>query len=205
MRINHEARRGTEELERRFYQDRYPNGYQHVVWADHVERVNRSVDYVGLVLRDRAVRTIADLSAGDGAIPLGIARTLDVPPENVILGDINPHPGRGFSVTGALPGTLGELSTTDPVDLYVCSETLEHLDDPDFLLEQLRARSRYLFVSTPADEPLGHGNHEHYWSWGTADLMDMLHAAGWSPIDYMVFTPIFRPESGYDFQMWVCE
>lgn len=205
QRINTRLHRPDGHAERDFYVGRYPDGYHHGQWDDHVQRVAFSVDYATRVLQGRTVETIADLSCGDGAIPLGIAARLPSV-RQTILGDINPNGHPLLAIHGALPGTIGELdSWNPPVDLFVLSETIEHVMDPDFVLEQLRPRARHLFLSTPVDEPVTHGNPEHYWSWGINDMADMLHTAGWSPLDYFTFTPTPRPDAGYDFQMWVCE
>lgn len=204
-RINDHLRRADTSAERTFYAERYPSGYHHGAWDDHVQRVAFSIDYIAGVLKNQTIRTVADLSCGDGAIPFGVAARFPTVGQT-ILGDINPSSHSLLAIHGALPGTIGELDRWPvPVDLFILSETIEHVTDPDFVLEQLRPRARYLFLSTPVNEPVNHGNPEHYWSWDTADMDSMLRMAGWSPIDYIVFTPDPRPDAGYDFQMWVCE
>lgn len=176
----------------------YPSGYHHASWPDHVERVAASVDFVrewagqgGII-----IESVADLSCGDGTIPRELALFMEIP--RVILGDINP--GSGTHVTGPLPDTLEAIAP--PVDLYVCSETIEHMDDPDFLLRQLRLKSRYLFLSTPLSEPLHYGNTEHYWSWSADDMAEMMIEADWSPVDHVVFEP--SSDRTYTFQLWMC-
>ena len=176
----------------------YTSGYQHTVWPDHVERVRASVDFVSTWVTEGGliIDSIADLSCGDGTIP----RELYVATEasRLVLGDINPQ--SGITVVGALPSTLEEL--TPPVSLYICSETIEHMADPDFLLERLRAKSDYLFLSTPVAEPSHYGNAEHYWSWDVDDMGQMLTDADWSPVDHMVFVP--ASDRTYSFQFWMC-
>lgn len=176
----------------------YPSGYQHTVWPDHVERVAASVEFVRTWVTEGGliIDSVADLSCGDGRIPRELYTLLEV--DRMVLGDINPQ--EGLTVIGDLPGTLEELSP--PVDLYVCSETIEHMDDPDFLLQQLRLKSKYLFLSTPVSEPLHYGNTEHYWSWSVEDMGQMLTDADWSPVDHTVFEP--ASNQTYTFQFWMC-
>lgn len=201
-----EARPDTA-AEREFYAGRYPDGYRHRVWPDHVERVGASV---GMLRRWQAgFRTAADLSCGDGAILRALAPGLD----EVWLGDLNPAPpGRFWSQEGCavrrlpaepLPDSLARLPR--PVDLYVCSETLEHLADPDWLLARLTAYTRYLFVSTPIAEPAGSGNTEHYWSWDVGDVERMLTDTGWTTLEHQVFEPAStRDDPGaYRYQLWL--
>lgn len=199
-----------------YYARVYPQGYRHNVWPDHVERVAASVELIRRYAGQ--IRTAADLSCGDGAILRGLAGRL---PQlhHVYLGDLNGLSGqvtnltawrqlrRAIGVTafpsGILPSALEQL--TEPVDLYVLSETLEHMPDPDDLLRQIRLHSRYLFLSTPIDEPEGSGNLEHYWGWGPDDIHDMLQAAGWHPLERQLLVPrstLHLPDA-YTYQLWM--
>jgi hypothetical protein len=186
-----------------FYTARYPDGYRHDIWADHVERVDASVEML-LGYRSR-FRTAADLSCGDGAILRGLPDL-----EQVWLGDLNPSApaewpeGTAWTLEpGALPDSLGNLP--EPVDLFVLSETLEHVDDPDVLLRAIRKHARYLFLSTPVEERADSGNTEHYWSWGVSDVHDMLTDAGWSPLEQRVLEPASTRHvpDAYRYQLWV--
>lgn len=200
------------EDEAAYYAQVYPEGYKHDRWPDHVERVAASVE---MISRYRTqIKTVADLSCGDGAIVRGVAAGL----ESAYLGDLNGVPVavgeavvsagakavRGLR-TEALPGSLSSLESAAPVDLFVLSETLEHMDDPDDLLRQLTLYSRYLFVSTPEDEIDTSGNLEHYWSWGAADVHRMLQDAGWSPIELKRLVPrsTLALEHAYHYQLWM--
>lgn len=178
-----------------FYLHRYPNGYDHRVWLDHRERIPATVDFTVAALATELgqppVRTIADLSCGDGALALSLAVRLDCP-DRPFLGDVNGASGMGdLDVIGPLPDTLG-LLTDDPVDLYVCSETLEHLDDPETFLHTLRSRTRYLLVTTPEGET-GSSNPEHYWGWDSEFMHFLLVDYGFTwPVAHQVFTPQYR-------------
>lgn len=192
-----------------YYARVYPQGYRHTSWPDHVERIKASAD---LIARYRnQIRTAADLSCGDGALLNMISLYLDV----AWFGDLNGVPVSAQVSCSAprvealapgrmLPGSLAQLPERG-VDLFILSETLEHVPDPDDLLRQIRDRSRYLFLSTPVDEPVGSGNLEHYWGWGPDDIHDMLMEAGWHPLERQ----ILEPEStrhlpdAYSYQLWM--
>lgn len=209
----------TEAEEREFYRSRYPSGYKHDVWPDHVERVAASVESIRRY--SRGIRTAADLSCGDAAILRGLAASPDVGLTDIYLGDLNgvqndaalPGPWRqhqravGVSVIpGGLPDSLWGLPEREPpVDLIVLSETLEHVPDPDGLLRSAAHFSRYLFLSTPLDEPVGSGNLEHYWGWGQGDVHEMLWESGWSPLEVHLFTPESTRHyaDAYTFQLWM--
>lgn len=131
----------------------------------------------------------ADLSCGDGLI------LSNVPAERKVFGDLAP----GYPVTGPLEQTLADL---EPVDLYVCTETLEHLDDPAAVLATVRAKTRLLVLSTPVDAWYDH-NPEHYWAWSREGVEQLLTAAGFAPTVYVALD--FRPAgSDYCFGIWRC-
>lgn len=202
----------SEDEERAFYAQRYPRGYQHNVWPDHVERVTASVELIRRYGNN--IRTAADLSCGDAAIMKALAPGLD----EAYLGDLNgvrvqdqmavTEAGGRFirAVQGRLPDSLWRLPEREvPVDLLVLSETLEHVTDPDGLLRSASHFSRYLFLSTPLDEPLGSGNEEHYWSWGQGDIHEMLWEADWSPLEVHLLTPESTRHlpDAYTYQLWM--
>jgi hypothetical protein len=121
----------------------------------------------------------ADLSCGDGAILNAL------PVDRRILGDLAP----GYEFTGPIEQTVEQLP---PVDLLVCCETLEHLDDPAAVLRQIRAKTRYLLLSTPVDAWTD-DNVEHYWAWSEADVAALLVDAGFEPLRFRtVDGPTYR-------------
>lgn len=208
MRVRLRECRSPEE-ERAYYARVYPQGYRHTVWPDHVERVAASVEMINRY--KSRISTAADLSCGDAAILRGCAGFL----EDVWLGDLNGVRSEdwvgGAAVLntvppGSLPDSLWSLPEAPlPVDLFVLSETLEHMPDPDGLLSQLTMFSRYLFLSTPVAESPDSGNLEHYWSWDTTDVHDMLQSAGWRPLEKRELVPLStrHMENAYTYQMWM--
>ena len=191
-----------------FYRERYPDGYDHRTWTDHVERVRATVDFAEAALEPEGYRLqapvvdVADLSCGDGVLATTLARRLHCPAPP-FLGDVNGSSAGGdLDVIGALPGTLHWLP--QGLCLYVCSETLEHLDDPDGFLTALRLKTRYLLLTTPEGET-GDGNPEHYWGWDSEAVGAMLAAAGFTAVlAHRVFTPVYTTPDVIPTQMWMC-
>lgn len=192
--------RESTQAEAAFYQRRYPNGYQHIVWPDHVERIAESVRFLAPWVTGRGMVSAADLSCGDGAL----IRRLPWPIEVRTMGDL--VPAAHLDVHGPLPDTL-DLLEGAPVDLYLCSETLEHLPDPDGLLARVAELAHHVFISTPVAESPHTGNEEHYWSWDTGDVRDMLLATGWQPLAHEVFRPdsTRHMDDAYRYQLWLAE
>jgi 2-polyprenyl-3-methyl-5-hydroxy-6-metoxy-1,4-benzoquinol methylase len=178
----------------------YAQPHDHHRWVDHELRVAVTVD-VGLQLPAQAGRgpytSVADLSCGNGTIPARIAAEQHGHAE-VYLGDYAVR----YHYHGPLEKTLNEISD---VDLYVCSETIEHLRDPNAVLRRIRAKAQVLLLSTPIGETapaLGPGgNPEHVWGWGVDDVGVMLRNAGWDPV---IVNQLQLIKSVYDFQIWAC-
>lgn len=197
--------------ERQHYGRTYPDGYRHDRWPDHVERIGATVDM--LAETPVTFESAADLSCGDAAILRSLAgRRQEL--REVWLGDllgVRPDGGawpEGTAVHALPPAplldSLYDLPVDDGVDLFVLSETLEHMPDPEHVLNEISQWSSYLFLSTPVSEPVGSGNMEHYWGWSAPDISDMLRGHGWIPLEMR----LLRPEStrhyadAYTFQLW---
>lgn len=169
----------------------YAQPHSHSRWRDHKVRVGVTQQLaLGLTLGDDSITTVGDLSCGDAAVVRS-------------LGDVTTHLGDfapGYHYTGPLEQTLDQMPK---VDLYVCSETLEHLDDPDLVLGKLREKTRWLLLTTPIDA-WNETNVEHYWAWSRSDVESMFDTAGFNP---RIFNSLDMRGgwSPYNFGMWVCD
>lgn len=180
----------------------YAQPHDHRIYGrGHGERVH------AMILQGRALvadgvelQTIADLSCGNGAVALDVANavrlTTGVEPL-VILGDYAP----GYALTGPLEKTVDQLPPQ--VDLYVCGETLEHLDDPPAVLHRLAGVARWLLLSTPT-ENWGDTNAQHYWAWSDADVTAMLEDAGFAVREFAVVDSRTYGEP-YRYGIWTAE
>jgi hypothetical protein len=143
----------------------YPVPHSTGSMVDHAFRVADTV-----AAAPQGVAVAADLSCGDGAILRSISAGAK------FFGDLAP----GYPLCGPIAETIHEIP---PVDLFVCCETLEHLDDPHVTLAVIRRRARQLLLSTPVDA-WGDDNPEHFWAWDRAGVEEMLAAAGWKADSY---------------------
>lgn len=164
----------------------YFRPHQHTQFADHILRVNKSIE---LLKAFNKYDRIGDLSAGDATIINSLKA------DKKYIGDFAP----GYEFTGSIDETIVNMPD---VDLFICSETLEHLDDPDTTLRAIRAKTKYLFISTPKGED-NNNNLEHYWSWDDVDVKEMLMKAGFNPVIYFLLE--LKKDYHYDYQMWICE
>jgi hypothetical protein len=167
--------------------DIYATPHDHSRWGDHKVRVAITAQLAHLLAG--RVGSAADLSCGDATI----LKALNVGTR--YLGDFAP----GYPITGPIDDTVNQIPT---VDLFVCCETLEHLDDPDATLKKIRAKTRALVLSTPVDA-FQDTNPEHYWGWSREGVEAMLTASGFQ---VEVYTAIdFRPAGAeYQFGVWYC-
>lgn len=156
----------------------------------------------GDVFTDTRPPIIADLSCGDATIARGLGMVHSSMPggtSNLILGDFAP----GYPFTGPIERTIHEVLM--PVDLFILSETLEHLEDPEIVLREIRTRSRMLLLSTPVDADVAMEratNPEHLWAWSVEDIDEMLVAAGWTVAQHRVLE---HPAGGiYSYGLWGC-
>lgn len=159
-----------------------PHDYRR--WPDHHLRVNVTIQvakYLGVAAR------VADLSCGAGIIATSLGA------HEVILGDFAP----GYGIHGPLEETIDQIPK---VDLFLCCETLEHLDDPDAALLKIREKAHALVLSTPEGETTDE-NPEHYWGWDSNGVKKMLREAGFTPA---VHTVVGVPERKVAFQIWGC-
>lgn len=205
MRTRLREGRGGAAGELEFYAHRYPHGYTHQRWPDHVERVAASVDFIVRhippELLDDAI--VADLTCGDAAIASGVRTKTGC---RLVLSDLvdggQADPVSPLDCTGPIEETAAHLLADGEADLVICSETIEHLEDPEFVLRLLRPKTRRLFVSTPLGETTD-DNVEHYWGWDADGVHDLLLDTGWNPVAFEKFTPQFEG-SPYVFQFWMC-
>jgi hypothetical protein len=136
---------------------------------------------------------VADLSCGDGTI---VNRLVKHYGAQATLGDIAP----GRPITGPIEETIELLDRV--YDLFICSETIEHLNDPDTVLKQIRLKTHWLVLSTPVGNT-DPDNPEHLWAWDREDVDVMLRRAGFGTL---VYTSLDLRLSGYPYNwgIWGC-
>jgi hypothetical protein len=135
-------------------------------------------------------KTGADLSCGNAEI------IKSFPLDTTHLGDF----AEGYHFKGPLHQTLEEIPQ---VDIYVCSETLEHVEKPLETLTQIRGRSKSLVLTTPI-ENWNDTLDEHYWSWDREGVEELIIKAGWKIVNFVVFDSTVFGEP-YKYGMWCCE
>ena len=158
-------------------QELYVTPHDHKIYG-HGHHLRVEITKVLAHANSLGMHSVADLSCGNGHIAksLGFERT--------ILGDYAP----GYRLHGPIEETIEQI---DHVDLFICSETIEHLVAPGAVLVQIRPKATKLVLSTPI-EAWKDTNGEHLWAWDREYVESMAEIAGWTPevfasLDSLVF------------------
>jgi len=177
----------------------YPTPHDHRLYGrGHHERVEATIALAAEWLPTPLV-SIADLSCGNGEIAVRLC-----PSGERHLGDIAMLPAEldanGLKYFGPIEQTISLL---DEVQAFVCSETLEHLEEPWYVLAQIRRHAEHLVLSTPL-ECWDDGNAEHLWAWNQPGVEHLLGMAGWSMRAFTTVDARVYDET-YLYGIWVCQ
>jgi 2-polyprenyl-3-methyl-5-hydroxy-6-metoxy-1,4-benzoquinol methylase len=186
----------------------YDHPYDHTRWMDHVFRIERTLKFAAELIHGCKINggSVIDLSCGDGAIVRELYRMGLVGAAGMQLGDR--VPAEHLTVVGPIEQTIKSFQPQSIIrccgkpgvnryhDLFICTETLEHVEDPDALLREIRLTANYAIFTTPAGE-FDDRNEEHYWGWDADGLREMLTEAGFTVVSHEIV-----PTSYYTYQFW---
>lgn len=132
--------------------------------------------------------TIVDLSAGGGKIATEIGKYFGVEP---FLSDLSYK--YGYAMHGPMEHVIEHIPDWD---LWINTETVEHLEDPDTILRRGRDKAARMLLTTPTQEVVERQAEGHLWVWDREGVEEMLRATGWKPVSF---------EQVSLFGIWVCE
>lgn len=153
----------------------------------HWLRVEATIVLSNWLTTDFQLHSGADLSCGNGEI---LHRTSGL--STRLFGDF----ASGYQYQGPLEDTLKQIPK---VNLFICSETIEHLDAPEAVLLQIQTKASYLLLSTPIGED-DLGNPEHLWGWDQEAVKAMLDNTGW---ETLARHDLILPDT-YSYQIHAC-
>jgi len=155
-------------------------------WQDHIERIDKSIDFINKNYKD--IDSAADLSCGNGKILNSINAS------KKYYGDF----AKGYKYHGPIEKTILEIPQ---VDLFICSETMEHLDNPIEVLRKIRKKTKNLFISTPCGK-FDDDNKEHYWAWDLEGIKEILNKSNFTIEDSDIL--VMSDRHYYDFALVYC-
>jgi len=167
----------------------YAKPYDHLQWDEHVERVRWTIARLNTFLSLRSEIAFAvDLSCGDGAVLRGLSEPIDR-----MYGDLVDAPHLTIE-----HGPIEERVRQVTGDLLICSETLEHLNDPYMFLHDASKSFKWVAITTPLGEDDPEKNYEHYWGWDTLGIATILDTTGWQGVWLDTLNLPY-----YTYQMWI--
>lgn len=170
----------------------YAKPHSHKDFADHRIRVDVTSALAHNMLEPGG--TVADLSCGDATLAKRLEASHGA---RLILGDYAP----GYEHAGPIEDTIERLGPRE-ADLFICSETIEHLDDPDKVLAAIRDKTHRLLLSTP-DSEMNDSNPEHIWGWDGPAVGAMLVDAGFH-VEIFTLLDLRLAGFAYAYQIWAC-
>lgn len=155
-----------------FHKDR--EAVAHIEQPAHIPRMEKTVEIVNHMFDEGLINSATDLGAGDGGMLALINRPdvtwgYDFQPANIVKAA-----ERGVNVMYA-------NFVDDDVrigDLAICTEVIEHLEDPHGFLARLAPQVRWLVCSSPQNETIDWHAAEHAWAWDKEGYVTMLTNAG---------------------------
>lgn len=166
----------------------YAKPHEHFGNADHRLRVAMTIQLVRAFAGK--VESVADLACGDAVI----ASAVNAPRR--FLGDFAPT----YPLVGPIESTIEQIP---PVDLFICTEAIEHLDDPDTVLKSIRGKTTALVLSTPVG-CFHDRNPEHYWAWDREAVEAMARDAGFRVDVYAELDLSAAGPDHYSFGIFAC-
>lgn len=178
-----------EKMSAEVFADIYSQPYDHTKWDEHRRRITWTTHRIHEFMATHKIFSAADLSCGDGVI----LRSLNIPRKE--FGDVV-HASH-LTMTRPIEEAIKLIK---PTDLLICTETLEHLDDPDTFMNHAAQVCRYGVFTTPLGETDPDKNFEHYWGWDEEGVRELLVRGMWTPIyqDTLI-------DEYYTYQLWIAE
>jgi hypothetical protein len=169
-------------------------------------RIRVTTAMANAIIDRRHCRIGADLSCGDGAL----LSSLNLVERH--YGDLRLDPALSDTVDFGVGGTVAVSCTYSGfienvihqipyVDVFVLTETLEHLNWPEDVLGKIAEKSNSLILSTPLGA-WGDRNPEHYWAWDREWVENMAREAGFRGVDAFACLDCRSDGEGYLFGIW---
>lgn len=160
-----------------FYRNR--DAADHIHQRDHKPRLLAVLDELKQIVTDED--TIADFGCGNG----GLIREIEKLMDNRIWGyDLSPKNVQDAENKESHNVKLVDF-VNDPTieypDIAICSETIEHLVNPDMFLLKLKEKGvKKAIFSTPGYETIDFHAPFHLWVWTDDSFKEVFERTGWT-------------------------
>lgn len=182
----------------------YAEPYNSDRWPEHQLRIRVTAAIGNAMVDAFHDRVGADLSCGDGSLLRLLNLTERHFGDLMLSEDAIYAPPYTTSLCIQYKGFIeNTIHRIPPVDVFVMTETLEHLNYPDDMLMAIGEKSRRLVLSTPI-EAWGDSNPEHYWAWDREYVSMMIQEAGFCNTATFAVLDCRSNGQGYQFGIWGC-
>lgn len=182
-----------------------PEWYESREHAPHAEqpihqpRMEHVATMASWLIPDFDIASCVDLGAGDGGLiqMIGFPETLRVPPWGYDLMEVNVNVARSERQVDVRFGDF----VNDDIEwgqLAICTEVLEHLEDPHKMVRRIAEHCDFLIASSPALETAESHDAVHAWAWDMEGYRLLMEGAGYTVIDHQ------RVEGDFVSQVIIC-
>lgn len=169
-------------------------------------RIKVTASFANAIIDRRHYRVGADLSCGDGVLlsSLNLVERHfgDLRLDPVISEGVTHHQDGTVAVSCTYNGFIENMIDRLPfVDVFVLTETLEHLNWPEDVLAKIAGKTNSLILSTPL-AAWGDKNPEHYWAWDREWVENMAEESGFRGVEAFAGLDCRSDGEGYLFGIW---
>lgn len=159
----------------------------HLEQIPHQNRMYKSRDFVQLAYDDFGIKSVVDLGCGDGGM-LSLLSDLPIKAWGYDLQPTNiDHAIKERKVDARYGNFLTD--NIDYADLAICTEVIEHLEDPHGFLKDLSTKVKFLIASSPNDETDIYHYEFHLWGWDMEGYTNLIQNAGFQVMESVNLSP----------------
>lgn len=151
----------------------------------HRPRMERVATMAKWLIPDFDIVSCADLGAGDGGLieMIGFPEPLRIPPYGYDLMEVNVR----YAVDVRGVDVRFRDFVNDEIEwahLTICTEVLEHLEDPHKMVRKIAEHSDFLIASSPSRETAESHDAVHAWAWDMEGYRLLMESAGYTVLDH---------------------
>lgn len=148
----------------------------HLEQIPHQARMYKSKDLVLDAYLDFDIKTVVDLGCGDGGM-LSLLKDVPIKSWGYDLQQTNIDVAVNDRHVDARYGNF-LIEDIEYADLAICTEVIEHLEDPHGFLKKLSTKVKFLVASSPNDETDTYHYEFHLWGWDMEGYTKLIEDAG---------------------------
>lgn len=165
----------------------------HLEQAVHQPRMHKVAGLALDAVSSFGVSSIVDLGAGDGGMLSLLAQTgvVGLPTFGYDLMPVNVRHAHSVRQVDVRYGNF-ETDDIEWGQMAICTEVLEHLEDPHAAVKRIGEHCDFLIASSPSGETREHHDASHAWAWDMEGYVHLLQGGGFNVIEHEDVTGDFN-------------